>query len=129
MIRADEAEIIKDRALAMLKASKHHLSTGDYDLASFLTEQAVQLYLKYVILKITGEMPRTHSIRELLQILGRVTNQEDEISEFIRRHRSMLIRLEDAYIASRYLFRRYDRDEVKELVDFAEELIGYVGNL
>ena len=129
MIRADEAEIIKDRALAMLKASKHHLSTGDYDLASFLTEQAVQLYLKYVILKITGEMPRTHSIRELLQILGRVTNQEVEISEFIRRHRSMLIRLEDAYIASRYLFRRYDRDEVKELVDFAEELIGYVGNL
>lgn len=129
MTRADEAEIIKDRALAMLRASKHHLSTGDYDLASFLAEQAAQLYLKYVILKITGEMPRTHSIRGLLQILGKVVNKEDEISEFIRRHRSMLIRLEDAYIASRYLFRRYDRDEVKELVDFAEELIGYVGNL
>ncbi len=129
MTRVDEAEIIKDRVLAMLRASRHHLSAGDYDLASFLAEQAAQLYLKYVLLMLTGEMPRTHSIRELLQILGKVVNKEDKISEFIRCHRSMLIRLEDAYIASRHLLRRYDRDEAKELVDFAEELIGYVRNL
>lgn len=129
MPRADEAELIRERALTMLRASKHHLSAGDYDLASFLAEQAAQLYLKYVVLKITGEVPRTHSIRELLQILGKITKKENKVIEFTREHRSMLIRLEEAYLASRYLFRRYDRDEVKELVEFAEELINYVRDL
>ncbi|MCD6085275.1 MAG: HEPN domain-containing protein [Desulfurococcales archaeon] len=129
MPRADEAELIRERALTMLRASKHHLGVGDYDLASFLAEQAAQLYLKYVVLKITGEVPRTHSIRELLQILGKITKKENKVIEFIRVRRSMLIRLEEAYLASRYLFRRYDRDEVKELVEFAEELINYVRDL
>jgi len=127
--RADEAELIRERALTMLRASKHHLRVGDYDLASFLAEQAAQLYLKYAILKITGEVPRTHPIRELLQILGKITKKENKVIEFIRVRRSMLIRLEEAYLASRYLFRRYDRDEVKELVEFAEELINYVRDL
>jgi hypothetical protein len=31
----------------------------------------------------------------------------------------LLIRLEEAYISSRYLFRRHDRDEAEELVGFA----------
>jgi len=40
-----------------------HLKGGHYDLAAFITEQAVQLFTKYKILELTGEMPRTHTIR------------------------------------------------------------------
>ncbi len=43
--------------------------------------------------------------------------------------RSLLIRLEEAYIASRYLFRKYEREETEELIMFAKELIEFVGNL
>jgi HEPN domain-containing protein len=37
--------------------------------------------------------------------------------------------LEEAYISSRYLFRRYDRDEAEELVGFAREVIDLVGRV
>ena len=126
MVRSEEVEVIRDRALRMLRASREHLIAGDYDLASFLAEQAAQLFLKYKVLVVTGEMPRTYSIRELLRILGKITGNEKRVSEFIKGKRSMLIRLEEAYIALRYLFRRYEAEEAKELVDFAEELISYV---
>ena len=44
MVRKEEAEILKERALRMLNASEKHLSSGDYDLAVFLAEQSAQLF-------------------------------------------------------------------------------------
>ncbi len=129
VVRVGEAEILRERALRMLSASEKHLSSGDYDLAAFLAEQAVQLFLKYKVFTLTGEIPRTHSLRTLLQVLAEVLSAEDEVRGFIRENRSLLIRLEEAYIASRYLFRRYEREETEELVAFARRLMEFVGGL
>ena len=129
MVRKEEAEILKERALRMLNASEKHLSPGDYDLAAFLAEQSAQLFLKYKIFTLTGEIPRTHSIRSLLQILAKILKAEKEIANFIKNKRHLLIMLEEAYVASRYLFRKYERDETKELIKFAKELIEFVGNI
>ena len=128
-MRREEVELIRDRALRMLNSSKHHLEVGDYDIAAFMAEQAVQLFLKSKILEITGEMPRTYEIRQLLGMLRELGIGCGEIDEFVRINRSLIIRLDEAYLASRYLFRRYERDEVDELVRFAEEVINFVGNL
>ena len=129
MVRRENAEILKERALRMLNASEKHLSSGDYDLAAFLAEQSAQLFLKYKVFTLTGEVPRTHSIRELLQILARIFKIEDKISNYVRKNRSLLIRLEEAYIASRYLFRKYEREETEELVTFAKRLIEFARNI
>ena len=127
---AEEVEIIKDRAERMLKSAKHHVKSGDYDLAAFLAEQAAQLYLKYKILELTGEMPRTHTLRQLLGILQKIANKKSrEIADFTRTNRSLLIRLEEAYLASRYLARKYEKDEVEELVAFTEKVFSFVRNL
>jgi HEPN domain-containing protein len=88
-----------------------------------MAEQAVQLYLKSMILEMSGEMPRTHSIRQLLNALRIVLGKPDDIDQFVGRSRSLLIRLEDAYINSRYISREYEREEAEELVSFAEEAI------
>jgi HEPN domain-containing protein len=53
----------------------------------------------------------------------------EELTEFAKRRRSLLIRLEEAYVSSRYLFRRYDREEAEELVGFAREVIDLVGRV
>jgi len=113
----------------MLNASEKHLSSGDYDLVAFLAEQAAQLFLKHKVYTLTGEVPRTHSIRDLLQILAKILKIEDKISNYVRENRSLLIRLEEAYIASRYLFRKYEREETEELVAFARRLMEFVRNL
>ena len=113
----------------MLNASEKHLSSGDYDLVAFLAEQAAQLFLKHKVYTLTGEVPRAHSIRDLLQILAKILKIEDKISNYVRENRSLLIRLEEAYIASRYLFRKYEREETEELVAFARRLMEFVRNL
>lgn len=114
----------------MLKSSQYHLEAGDYDLAAFLAEQAAQLSLKHKIFALTGEMPRTHVLRQLFGILQNlIKDKSAEIQDFTKRHRSLLIRLEEAYIASRYLVRRYDKEETEELVSFARRILDFVSNL
>ncbi|MEM1523171.1 MAG: HEPN domain-containing protein [Thermofilaceae archaeon] len=45
---------------------------GDYDIAVFLAEQAVQLHLKLVLLEKVGDYPKVHSIMTLASILARL---------------------------------------------------------
>jgi len=66
MVRREEAEILEERALRMLNASEKHLTSGDYDLAAFLAEQAAQLFLKYKVFTLTGEVPRTQERAEII---------------------------------------------------------------
>ena len=81
--------------------------------------------MKSVIFELTGEVPRVHAIRRLMRLLRELYGEPDLFDDFVRENRSLLIRLEEAYISSRYLPREYERDEAEELVDFAEEAIGF----
>jgi HEPN domain-containing protein len=124
-------KLTAERAQETLRLSEEELRQEMYDTAAFLAEQAAQLFIKHKILELTGEMPRTHTIRQLIAVLAECTGGRwrEELTEFAKRSRSLLIRLEEAYISSRYLFRRYDRDEAEELVGFAREVIDLVGRV
>lgn len=125
-----EVKLLKKRSKIMLADSEEELSKGHHDLAAFLAEQAVQLYLKALILGATGTMPRTHTIRDLVGALRIIYPQKtNEIDNFVKQNRSLLIRLEDAYISSRYLFKEYGREEAEELVTFAHKVVKFVENL
>jgi HEPN domain-containing protein len=125
-------KLTAERAQETLRLSEKALRQEMYDTAAFLAEQAAQLFIKHKILELTGEMPQTHTIRQLIAMLAECTGGRwrEELTEFAKRSRSLLIRLlEEAYISSRYLFRRYDRDEAEELVGFAREVIDLVGRV
>jgi HEPN domain-containing protein len=125
-------KLTAERAQETLRLSEEALRQEMYDTAAFLAEQAAQLFIKHKILELTGEMPQTHTIRQLIAMLAECTGGRwrEELTEFAKRSRSLLIRLlEEAYISSRYLFRRYDRDEAEELVGFAREVIDLVGRV
>jgi len=124
-----EVDLLTGRAFRMLKSARNALVTGDYDIAAFMADQAVQLYLKSVVFKSTGEIPRVHAIRQLLGILGTALSRSEEVEQFVRKNRSLLIRLEEAYITSRYVPREYEREEVEELVNFAEEAVKFAEHL
>lgn len=101
------------------------LREGSYDIAAFMAEQAVQLFLKSVIFELTGEVPRTHACRQLMSALRDLLGCSS-LDDFIRENRSLFIRLEEAYIGSRYLPREYEKEEAEELVHFAEKVIELV---
>ncbi|MCF8885681.1 MAG: HEPN domain-containing protein [Nitrososphaerota archaeon] len=124
-----EVSLLRDRALRMLKSGRRSLLEGDYDIAAFMADQAVQLYIKSVIFELTGELPRVHVVRQLINILRDLLGDPDVFDGFVRENRSLLIRLEEAYISSRYMPRKYDREEAEELLDFAEKVIEFVKSI
>ncbi|MEM0232544.1 MAG: HEPN domain-containing protein [Candidatus Nezhaarchaeales archaeon] len=124
-----EVSLVRDRALRMLKSGRRSLLEGDYDIAAFMADQAVQLYIKSVIFELTGELPRVHVVRQLINILRDLLGDPDVFDGFVRENRSLLIRLEEAYISSRYMPRKYDREEAEELLDFAEKVIEFVKSI
>ncbi|MGB9895997.1 MAG: HEPN domain-containing protein, partial [Thermoproteota archaeon] len=104
-----EVRLLRRGAKAFLGAFDS-LNSGDYDLASFLSEQAIQLHLKSILLEKLGDYPRTHSISLLISILKK-TSSYDALVKFLEERRKDVSLMEDAYIASRYLVREYTREE------------------
>ena len=59
---------LRRRALNMLRTAE---GTDDYDLAMFLIDQAIQLYMKAVYFEPFGSRVRGHGIRELISMLAK----------------------------------------------------------
>ncbi|WP_456330150.1 HEPN domain-containing protein [Archaeoglobus sp.] len=110
MSHRKEVERLRKRAMGFMDAAAERLKAEDYDLACFMAEQAVQLYLKSAVLELSGDVPRTHSIRQLLSILSKLL---DEQFDFDRRS---LIFLEDAYIKARYLGSDYVKEDAEDAI-------------
>jgi len=117
----EEAEILKERAEAFLKNAEKLVTEGIYDLAIFNMEQYCQLILKYKLLIKTGTYPRTRSIIRLLRELSKIV---EELKGLLNSKEAMiyLTKIEDAYIGARYLPRRYEEIEVKEVLRFIKEV-------
>ena len=90
-------ELYRRRSRNALARALRDLEAGDYDGAVFDAEQAVQLYLKSIILEFADATPRTHNLRRLLEVVGELLGASGEFREFIRANRYKLHTLEDAY--------------------------------
>lgn|GEM_PF-1291683 len=62
----------REKADIFLEDAARHLSESHYRLICFKTHQAAELYLKSIIVSLTGSHPYTHDLSELLEILARV---------------------------------------------------------
>ena len=124
-IHGYEAEVLRKRALEFLKEAKIAFERGAYDIACFLAEQSLQLYLEHALLKIVGDYPRTHSVRRLLGELIRILGSR-ELEEFVRANRVRLSVLEDSYLMARYFVKEYGREDAEDAIKLVEEVIEVV---
>ncbi len=123
----ERVNVIKGRARAFLDLARE-LIDRRLDISSFSAHQACQLRIKASLLRLTGEVPRLHGIRELLGMLAR--KLEDlglkegalRIVDFVRKRRDALIDIEAAYIESRYGVGPIAKSIVEEMLRVAEEL-------
>ena len=113
----EELEIIRRRAEAFLANAHHLLEIGEWDLAVFSLEQYCQLILKYKLLVKLGSYPRTHSLRRLIRELARVNHGLNTLVED-EENLHYIARLEEAYIASKYLPYSYEKKEAWSLYKF-----------
>ncbi|MCD6348002.1 MAG: HEPN domain-containing protein [Candidatus Korarchaeota archaeon] len=117
----EEAEILRRRAEAFLRNASRLIEEREWDLAMFSLEQYCQLILKYKLLVRRGSYPRTHSLRRLIREVGEFS---PDILDLIEDLGSLhyVARLEEAYIASRYLPYIYEEREVRDLYRFTLEV-------
>ncbi len=126
-----DVELLRRRSAGFWSHAREALQRGEYDLACFFAEQALQLRLKALLLRMLGVLPRTHGLRELLGILSGALEEHGrrdlarEVSGLARDLRSQLRILEEAYVGSRYLAREYASEDASESVD----LVGRVCRL
>lgn len=118
----EEAEILRERAEAFLENATRLVAEGVYDLAAFNLEQYFQLILKYKLLVKTGTYPRIHSLTHLVSELSKLSPEikalMDKEDYFL-----MLTKLEDAYIGSPYLPRRYNQTELRAMLRYVKEVL------
>ncbi|MFQ6076915.1 MAG: HEPN domain-containing protein [Candidatus Bathyarchaeia archaeon] len=120
-----EVEVLRRRAGEFLEEARGAFKRGHYDLSCFFSEQAVQLYLKSVLLKRVGDYPRTHQVRLLLSEVSTDVPLE-AINEFLRDNRARLSNLEDAYLMARYTTKVYTKEDAEDMVRLADELVSMV---
>ncbi|MBP1912576.1 HEPN domain-containing protein [Thermococcus stetteri] len=125
----EEVEVLLQRSEDYMELANAAFENEKYDTAIFLAEQALQFYLKALLIKYADLRLRTHSVRELLAALGKALEAEESVAGFIRSHRSLLRELEDAYIGARYEPRRYYREDAEELIEFVGEIFDFVEGL
>lgn len=117
----EEAELLKHRSEAFLGNAERLIEVEEWDLAAFNLEQYCHLFLNYLLLVKTGNYLRTHSLRELIR---RLQQYEPEVRSLIEEENRLLYitKLEDAYVMSRYIPRRYEKEEVLALHRFVKEV-------
>jgi len=115
-------EEMVERSRHFLNVSRYDVAAGRYDIALFHLEQAVQLALKAYLLKVFGDFPRVHSIKDLVDLT------ENECLRRVSEEMWYVINiLEDAYIGGRYFIRRYGEREYSEAVKYVEEVFRCIG--
>ena len=116
------ADFLKKRAKAFLESAQADFERGNYDLVLFHVEQFLQLYLKHLLFKKIGDYPKTHFLIRLMRSVMKVYN-ENRLQEFYEKNLETMYLLEEAYIASRYLPRQYDKEIAERILKFADKVL------
>ena len=126
-MRKEEIKKLLERSKKFRDAAEFHFSRGDYDLAAFNLEQALQLYLKAKLLENGVEFPKTHNLSKLFLFFGERVSKKEEFEKFVRDKSLEFASMEDAYITARYFPREFRKEEVERLKKFLEEVEEVVG--
>lgn len=102
----ENAEYFEKKAIEALKEKPKFVL--------FFTEQALQLYIKYILAKTMDDYPKTHNLRVLFQILSKF---DSKALEFYDEHSDVLDLIEESYITARYIGKEYSIKSAKRAID------------
>jgi len=116
-------EFLRENAEYFEKKAKEALKEKPRFVLYF-TEQAIQLYMKYIIAKVVEDYPKTHNLRLLFQEFSKL---EGGVMNFYEEYSDVIDLIEEAYITARYLGKDYSEKSARkalELIDRFKERFG-----
>ena len=121
-------EFLKKRAIEFWERADEDLQKGRYNLSVLDMEQAVQLWLKYLIYLKAADFPKIHYFDNLISNLSEIYESKDILS-FYEEHILEFRSLEDAYITSRYFPREFNSREVERIKEFVETFLKFLAGV
>jgi len=118
-------DFLKERAREFFEEAKELFNKKRYNLSAFNLEQAIQLFLKYLIGKKLGDWPKTHYLSELIPDLVKVY-QAKKILKFYRENELFFENLESAYFISRYFPKKFSENSLRQLFEKSEKFFKLV---
>ena len=118
MTATDEFNTMIEKSRRFLINAERNLEEGFIDIGAFSANQSLELYLKAILLKESGDYPHTHDIKNLLRNLLDLSNENVRKKiELILKEKSLVLSLiQDAYLTSRYFSTSYSSDDLKEMI-------------
>ena len=101
-----------------LRKAHDNFNIGNYDLSSFLCQQAVEKALKAVLIKKTNEYPKIHD----LVMLGNLADLDKNLLKYCEK-------LTFVYTETRYpdaSYRKYSKEESETDITIAEEILTWI---
>jgi len=118
----NEMEFLKKRANEFYERAFEDIEKKRYNLAVLDFEQALQLYLKYIIGLKTGDYPKIHYLSELIEIVTELYKL-DKLKQFLKNNRLAIKEIEDAYITSRYFPREFTMEETEDIKNITSKIM------
>ncbi|WP_054854965.1 HEPN domain-containing protein [Vulcanisaeta sp. JCM 16161] len=108
---------LSSRAEEFLEQARFAYERGYYDLVMFNVGQFMQLKLKSLLYSLIGDYPKTHKSTQLFMEVIKILNNKCDLEDFYSRNREIILLLEFAYIASRYMPPRFNRDDADKALN------------
>ncbi|MFN4227550.1 MAG: HEPN domain-containing protein [Candidatus Ratteibacteria bacterium] len=121
-MRKKEISFLKIRCLEFWEEGNHLYKEKKYNLSIFNIEQALQLWIKYLIAKKVGDWPKTHYFSDLIKNLYEVYENE-EIIKFYKEKELFFNNIEDAYFTTRYFPKQFSKNFASQIIENAKEFI------
>ena len=115
-------EFLRKRAQEFFEEAEILLKKGRYNLSAFNLEQAIQLWIKYLIGKRIGDWPKTHYFSDLVSQLSQAYEKE-EFLKFFEDNELFFDSLEDAYFTSRYFPKEFSKNMLLKLFERSKEFL------
>jgi len=84
----------------------------------FFVEQAIQLYIKYILAKVLEDYPKTHKLKILFHELSKI---DEKAKKFYEDYADVLDLVEEAYITAKYLGKEYSEKSAKKALEMLDK--------
>ena len=124
MTASDESNSMIEKSRRFLLNAERNMDEGFIDVGAFNANQSLELYLKALLLKESGDYPHTFDLKNLLRNLVDLSNVDvkKKIELFLNEKSLVLSLLQDAYLTSRYFSTSYSSDDLNEMISVVKHI-------
>ena len=124
MTASDESNSMIEKSRRFLLNAERNMDEGFIDVGAFNANQSLELYLKALLLKESGDYPHTFDLKNLLRNLADLSNVDvkKKIELFLNEKSLVLSLLQDAYLTSRYFSTSYSSDDLNEMISVVKHI-------